>query len=107
MKQAFIKRQKYDRNYLYLLIEGRPENFKSAGDDERSARLIGTHSTRREAIRHGKRDGYDIIIKNRAAEQDKKSLLGNLATAKQRVASQQATTQAATVSKSKPSGLEM
>ena len=104
MKQAFVKRHYSGR---YLLIAGNPEDFKSAIEDERAARLISQHSTRREAIRHGKRDGYDIIIKNRAAEQDKKSLLGNLAAAKQRVASQQISNHQATASKSKPSGLEV
>lgn len=98
MKQTAFVRRLYDG--AYYLIAGVPE-------DVQNIKLVSRHGTRREAIRHGKRDGYDIIIKNRAAEQDKKSLLGNLAAAKQRVASQQATTQAATVSKSKPSGLEV
>jgi len=43
----------------YYLIEGTPDTFSE------NSKVISDHITRREAIRHGIKNGYDIIINKR------------------------------------------
>jgi hypothetical protein len=97
--EAFVRKLYNGHHYV---IAGNPDQFTE------NSKIVGEYSTRREAIRNGKREGYDIVIRNRAkvAEQSKKSsILDKLASSKQRVAEQSHTPQR-TLAKSKTLGLE-
>ena len=80
--EAFVRKL---YNGRYYVIEGSPDQFND------KSKVVGEYSTRREAIRNGKREGYDIVIRNRAKiaeESKKKSILDKLASSKQRIAEQ-------------------
>ena len=82
MQQAYVTRL---YNGYYYVIAGK------RGDLCERSKIVGEYFTRREAIRKGKKLGYDIIIKNRvkaAVENDKASLLDKLSSGKKRVAEQ-------------------
>jgi hypothetical protein len=63
--------------------------------------ILGDYNTRRQALRYAKKDGHEIIIRNRSPVL-KKSLLDNLDAAKQKVADQKAAPRQS-VAKSRPS----
>ena len=74
-------------------------------DGKSSAQIVAEGNTRLHAIREAKKEGYTVVIKNRAKENsEKKSIMENLAASKKRVASQRTSPQQ-TLAKSKPSGL--
>jgi len=87
-------------NGRFYVIAGHP-NDKLTEDSI----VLGDYNTRRQALRYAKRDGHEIIIRNRSPVV-KKSLLDNLTAAKQKVAEQKAVPRQ-TMAKSKPSGLEL
>jgi len=97
--EAFVRKLYNGRHYV---IAGNPDEFSE------NSKIVGEYGTRREAIRNGKREGYNIVIRNRAkvAEQSKKkSILDKLASSKQRV-SEQSPTPRRTLAKSNAPGLE-
>ena len=99
MQQAFVTRL---YNGRYYVVEGKREDINE------SSKVVGEYCTRREAIRNGKREGYEIVIKNRvkaAVENDKTSLLDKLSSGKKRVAEQKSKP-ARSVAKSQPSTLD-
>ena len=53
--QAYIRKLHNDR---YYIIEGAPENHKQ------NTNILGDFNTRRQAIRHANKNGYDLIIRN-------------------------------------------
>lgn len=86
-------------NGFYYIVEGRPE-------DKHSSRVVDMpYNTRRQAMRYAKRDGYNVVIQGKSPqENEKKSLLDSLATAKQRVEAQKSSMQQ-TAAKSNPIGM--
>jgi hypothetical protein len=95
--EAFVRKLYNGHHYV---IAGNPDQFNE------NSKIVGEYSTRREAIRNGKREGYDIVIRNRATvaeEGKKKSILDKLASSKQRVAEQSYTPQRTLAKSNTPS----
>ena len=53
--QAYIRKL---HNNRYYIISGIPENHENNT-------IVGVYYTRRQALRHAVRDGYEVIIRNR------------------------------------------